>query len=122
MKRLLLAACLLSVPGLAAAQSGAAGSVTIDTGTGINLTTTLPPGTILDLTAPPPGTVTIVTLDFAPPTPLNFYSMFGAALRPADPALAVPALNPLLMLEGQRPIVTIEEDGVRLPDEQFTLP
>ena len=109
MKRLALAACLLSVSGLAAGQTG---GVIVTNGP-----VELPPLAFDDFQ--PIFSPIIVS------EPFRITDLSGQvnATGRLDAAPAFPvALNPEAMLRGQAPIVTIEEEGVRLPDEQFTLP
>jgi hypothetical protein len=108
MKRLVLAAALLSLPGLAAAQDG---GIVIGDGDFTVIDSPFPPGPIFTLPGfnivlPPPG------------EPVNPNAM--ANLMQERPR--VPLMNPDRLLLGEAPLVTVEEDGVRLPDEQFTLP
>src|SRR5262245_53788566 len=114
MKRL-VAAAVLSLPGLAFAQAG--GSITIGTGTGTVI------GSGLDLTATigNPGDFQLIYTDITSgPFPITNLGAIGVTL---DAAPAFPqALIPDAMLNGDAPIITVEEEGVRMPDKQFSLP
>jgi len=118
MKRFALATCLLAVSGLAAAQSGA--DLTLIGGAGGNLTVINPPvGDTINIGDFQPifgGTFQAYIIP-------NAFTDFGAAMRPelGTPAFPV-ALDPGGLLSGEVPIVTVEEEGVRMPDEQFSLP
>ncbi len=102
MKRLVLAACLLSASGLAPGFEVTNGPVVINT----------PPPVVIDPILLQPIGIAIIL----PKEPMG--KEFGL-----NPAPAIPrALDPGAMLDGERPILTIEEEGVRMPDEQFTLP
>ena len=103
MKRLALA-CLLAMPGLATAFE-----VTV----GRDPVIVNPPP---DFGTLPPFTGVSATFLI---TPLNFDSVYRA--QDAVPGIPV-APNPGSMLLGEPVILTIEEQGVRMPDEQFSLP
>jgi hypothetical protein len=112
MNRLIAIACL-SLPSLAPGQSG----VTISTGA------TVDPGS-LHLTAP----VEAGSGEFQPifneatgqifPVRFDFLGVAHAQQRGAS---AVPWLIDATTLDGESVVITIEDEGVRLPDEEFSL-
>ena len=106
MNRLAFAACLLSLPGLASAQDG---GIVIG-GDPIVIIEPSPPGPIF--------TLPDFNLVLPPPTePVDLNAM--AALMKERPRLPPPSPDRVLL--GEAPLVTVEDDGVRLPDEQFSL-
>lgn len=112
-------ACLLALPGLAPAQQDAGLTLTsgpIDTST-LNLTlsgtSTLPPGDFQLIFEQSSQRVFIIA---------DFSAVSAEAMRQADQREVLFPQGPGSMLLGNAPIVTIEEEGVRLPDEQFSLP
>jgi hypothetical protein len=107
MRPLAFAACLLVMPGLASAFEVSIG-----------------PNPVIVVTPPPPpldlGTLPPFTLPEMSVAPVP---SFGAVHRMQDAVPGIPvAPNPSSLLLGDTAIVTIEEEGVRLPDEQFSLP
>ena len=105
--RHLVLASLLVLPGLATAFE-----VTV----GRDPVIVNPPPPPLDLGTLPPFTLPETSFTV---TPLNFDSVYRA--QDAVPGIPV-APNPGSMLLGEPVILTIEEQGVRMPDEQFSLP
>ena len=120
MKRFVLA-CLLSAPGLALAQSGG----------GVVITTPLPPGVVFNPvlpsdpitvgTLPAPGDfAAIFNISVGAPFPVRFD--FISAASQQNMTRQTPLLIDAAAIDGTPVVITIEEEGVRMPDEQFSLP
>jgi hypothetical protein len=113
MNRLIAIACL-SLPNLALGQSG----VTITTGPGVidpgslHLTTPIETGLgeFQPIFSESAGRIFPVHLDF-----------LGAAHAQQRGASDVPWRIGATALEGESVVITIEDEGVRLPDEHFSL-
>ena len=112
MNRLIAIACL-SLPSLALGQSG----VTINTGAIVD------PGS-LHLTAP----IEANAGEFQPIFNESVGQVFpvrldvlGAAHAQQRGVSDVPWLTDATALEGESVVITIEDEGVRLPDEEFSL-
>lgn len=102
--RLALGCLLLAVSGAVSAQSG----IVV-----IGL-----PGIVVE-NPPPPGEIQSPSFDpFFPtvaPVSINAAAHVAVDARPAFPQ----PLDPGAMLYGEQPILTIEEDGVRLPEQRL---
>lgn len=109
MIRTTTAACLLLSCGLACAQQS--GSITISNG----------PGLVGFIPAPDLNAGDFQSIHMESSTRVYFgtsaVEMFGAAMRQIEPV--APPLRPEAALEQ---VLVTEGEGVRMPDEQFTLP
>jgi hypothetical protein len=109
MIRTTTAACLLLSGGLACAQQS--GSITISTG----------PGSVGFIPAPDLNAGDFQNVHIDSSAQIHFVTspagLFGAVMRQPEPVL--PPLRPEAAL-GE--VLVTEGEGVRMPDEQFTLP
>lgn len=111
MKRLAAAFCLLALPGLASAFEVSIG-----------------PNPVIVNPPPPsalgPGDFQLVFEESSSRVFIiaDFSSLIGEGMRQADQREMLLPLGAAAMLRGDTPLVTVEEEGVRLPDERFTLP
>lgn len=111
MIRTTTAACLLLSCGLAGAQQS--GSITISTG----------PGSVGFIPSPDLNAGDFQSISIESSAQIHFVTspvgIFGAVMRQPEPVVLVPPLRPEAALEQ---VLVTEGEGVRMPDEQFTLP
>lgn len=123
-----LAFCLLSLPAAAMAQEGAgltlisgpvnSGSVNVADIPGITIYSAVPGLTATFTPVLLNLDMTVTALPLTQPKPVD---MSGALYGPLqqNPALLAPVGAPRLM--GEAPALMVEAEGIRMPDEQFSL-